>query len=130
MAGFGQSARSRPGTDSKILGIGLIDIGRKDYVSLKAMQTPSPKSLAEAGVTLPKWYLVNILLNKERLMRLSKYIVADAYFATFNFAKGLTDERFHLVNRFRSDAALMYITKAPPTKKRGRPEMYDGKIDV
>lgn len=114
----------------EILDIGLIDINRKDCVSLKAVQTPSPKSLAEAGVTLPKWYLVNILLDKERLMRLSKYIVADAYFATFDFAKGLTDEGFHLVSRFRSDAALMYIHEGPSDKKRGRPKKHDGKTDV
>ena len=114
----------------EILGIGLIDIDRKECVSLKAVQTPSPKSLAACGVSLPKWYLTSILLNKDKLLPLSKYIVADSYFSIFEFVDGLTKEGFHVVSRFRCNAALMYLHDGEPTGKKGRPRKYDGKIDV
>lgn len=114
----------------EILGIGLIDIDCKECLMLKAVQTPSPKSLAECGCSLTKWYLLNILRYKEKLLSISKYIVADAYFATFGFAKGLVDEGFQLVSRFRADAAMMYLYEGPKTGKRGRPKTYDGKVDI
>ena len=113
----------------EILGIGLIDIDLKDCVSLRAVQTPSPKSLAECGLNLPKWYLSSILANKEKLLGLSRYIVADSYFAIFEFVDGLAREGFHIVSRFRSNAALMYLHEGEPTGKKGRPRKYDGKID-
>lgn len=114
----------------EILGIGLIDIDKKECVSLKAIQTPSPKSLAECGVSLTRWYLTSILLNKDKLIQQSKYIVADTYFSSFEFAQGLISEGFHLVSRFRSNASLMYLHNGDRTGKRGRPPKYAGKIDV
>ena len=113
----------------EILGIGLIDIDRKDCLSLKAVQTPSPKSLAECGVSLVSWYLTNILNLSDKLLPQSRHVVADAYFSVHDFANGLEENGFHLVSRFRSDAALMYLYNGERTGKRGRPKEYDGKID-
>ena len=113
----------------EILGIGLIDIDRKDCVSVKAVQTPSPKSLAECGVTLVKWYLTCILNLRDKLIQQSRYVVADAYFSVSEFANGLEENGFHLVSRFRSDADMMYLYTGGRTGKKGRPKEYDGKID-
>jgi hypothetical protein len=113
----------------EILGIGLVDIDRKDCLSLKAVQTPSPKSLAECGVSLVSWYLTNILNLRDKLIRQSRHIVADAYFSVHDFADGLEQNGFHLVSRFRSDAALLYLYNGERTGKRGRPKLYDGKIN-
>ena len=98
-------------------------------MSLKAVQTPSPKSLAECGVTLVKWYLTCILNLSDKLIRQSRYVVADAYFSVSEFANGLEEFGFHLVSRFRSDAAMMYLYTGGRTGKKGRPKEYDGKID-
>ena len=113
----------------EILGIGLIDIDRRDCMSIKAVQTPSPKSLAECGVSLVKWYLISILNLRDKLIQQSRYVVADAYFSVFEFANGLEEHGFHLVSRFRSDADMMYLYTGERTGKRGRPKEYDGKID-
>ncbi len=113
----------------EILGIGLIDIDRKDCVSLRAVQTPSPKSLAECGLSLLKWYLACILANKERFLELSRYVVADSYFSVFEFVDGLAKAGFHVVSRFRSNADMRYLYNGAPTGKKGRPKTYDGKID-
>lgn len=45
------------------------------------------------------------------------------------FANGLEEFGFHLVSRFRSDAAMMYLYTGGHTGKKGRPKEYDGKID-
>ena len=66
---------------------------------------------------------------KDRLLTISKYLVADAFFAKKTFVLPLLDEGFHVVCRMRNDAALWYPTAEPPTWKRGRPRLYDGKID-
>ena len=113
----------------EILGIGLIDIDSRECVSLKAVQTPAPKSLAECGLSLPKWYLSCILANKERLMELSRYVVADSYFSIFEFVEGLAKEGFHVISRFRSNADLRHLYSGERTGKKGRPRKYDGKVD-
>ena len=43
---------------------------------------------------------------------------------------GLKEMDFHLVSRFRDDAVLFYPTLEKPTGKKGRPKLYDGKIDM
>ena len=113
----------------EILGIGLIDIDKKDYLSVKAVQTPSPKSLAECGLTMVKWYLTCVLNLRDKLIPYSRYVVADAYFAVYDFVSGLVEHGFHMVGRLRSDADMMYLYGGGPTGKRGRPRAYDGKID-
>ena len=113
----------------EILGIGLIDIDKKDCLSLKAVQTPSPKSLAGCGVSLVSWYLTSILNLRDKLIQQTRYIVAGAYFSVHDFANSLEENGFLLVSRFRSDAALMYLHSGERTGRRGRPKLYDGKIN-
>jgi hypothetical protein len=67
---------------------------------------------------------------REKLHRASRHVVADAYFAKNNFVMGLQEMKFDLVSRFRDDAALYYPTLQKPTGKKGRPKLYDGKIDL
>lgn len=67
---------------------------------------------------------------QDKLHRASRYVVDDAYFAKDNFVTGLEEMKFDLVSRFRDDAALIYATLQKPTAKKGRPKLYDGKIDM
>ena len=73
------------------------------------------------------WGEINM---QEKLHRASPYVFADAYFSKANFAAGLKEMDFHLISRFRDDAALYYPTLQKPTGKKGRPKLYDGKIDM
>ncbi len=96
---------------------------------LKAGQTPNAENLQKKNYTLIDWYLHVLDGMKDRLLTISKYVVADAYFAKSAFAQGVTDLGFHLVSRLRDDANLMYIYNGKPTGKRGRPKVYGEKID-
>ena len=101
----------------------------KDCIMLKAGQTPNAENLQKKNYTLIDWYLHVLDGMKDRLLTISKYVVADAYFAKSTFAQGVTDLGFHLVSRLRDDANLMYIYNGKPTGKRGRPKVYGEKID-
>jgi hypothetical protein len=113
----------------EILGVGAIDIDKRDCVMLKAEQTPDTITLDNVGCTLIDWYLKVLERIKDRLLEVSNYVVADAYFSKATFAKGLDSMGFHLVSRLRDDANLMYIHDGQPTGKRGRPKVHGDKID-
>ena len=114
----------------EILGVGLIDVDNKDYINLQAVQTPDRQTLESRDANLIDWYLLVLKSMQEKLHRASRHVVADAYFAKNNFVTGLQEMKFDLVSRFRDDAALYYPTLQKPTGKKGRPKLYDGKIDI
>ncbi|WP_298073137.1 transposase [uncultured Bacteroides sp.] len=95
----------------------------------KAEQTPNAENLQGKNYTLTDWYLHVFKGRKDRPLAISKYVVADAYFAKATFVQEIAELRFHLVSRLRDDANLMYIYKGRPTGKRGRPKIYGEKID-
>lgn len=64
----------------EILGVGLVDADNKDCVSLYAVQSPDSKTLHTTKWTLVDWYLYAIEKQKELLLRLTSYVVADAWF--------------------------------------------------
>ena len=115
--------------DLDILGIGIIYIDMKDRLMLKAEQTPNAGNLQKKNYTLIDWYLHVLEGIKDRLLTISKYVVADAYSAKATFAQGLMDIGLHLVSRLRNDANLIYIYNGKPTGKRERPKVYGEKID-
>ena len=114
----------------EILGVGLIDVDNKDCINLQAVQTPDRQTLESRDANLIDWYLLVLESMQEKLHRASRHVVADAYFAKNNFVTGLQEMKFDLVSRFRDDAALYYPTLQKPTGKKGRPKLYDGKIDM
>jgi len=113
----------------EILGVGLIDIDKKDCINLKACQTPDSITLENRNATLIDWYTLIIQSMKDEILPITKYIVADSYFSKYNFSKGIQKLGFQLISRFRDDAVLFYPTQEKSTGKRGRPKKYDGKID-
>ncbi|WP_352422200.1 transposase, partial [Proteiniphilum sp.] len=99
-------------------------------ISLQAVQTPDSQTLESRDSNLIDWYLQVLGSKKEQLLRASRHVVADAYFSKSTFVEGLHNMGFALVSRFRSDAVLLYPTLQKPTGKRGRPKLYDGRIDM
>ena len=47
-----------------------------------------------------------------------------------NFVYGAFEMGFHVISRFRDDAYFRYLITEEPTGKRGRPKLYDGKIEM
>ena len=112
----------------EIFGVGVIDVENHDCMTLSAPQTPDAKSLEEMDYNLVEWYCQNLIILKEKLQKISRLVVADAFFSKETFVNPLK-EGFHVISRFRNDAVLFYPTLQKPTGKRGHPKWYDGKVD-
>lgn len=113
----------------EILGIGVIDVTNKECMTLTALQTPDTKTLESMDYNLVDWYRENLIILKDRLQAISRYVAADAFFSKETFITPLVKEGYHVVSRFRSDAVLFYPTREERTGRRGHPRWYDGKID-
>lgn len=60
--------------------------------------------------------------RKEILLRLTRYVVADAYFSKSTFVDGALEMGFHVISRFRDDAYFRYLTKEQSSDSKGRPK--------
>lgn len=114
----------------EISGIGIIDMDLHTCFHLEAVQTPPTKTLEQIKWTLIDWYLHVLRTRKELLQQLTNYVVADAYFSKSTFVDGALEMGFHIISRLRDDAYFRYLTKDKPTGGKGRPKLYDEKIDM
>ena len=113
----------------EILGIGLIDADIKDCMMLRAVQTLNSRELKALEMTLNQWYISVLNRYRDRLLKITDTLVADAAFSVRPFVDALLGIGFQLVSRLRNDAVLYYLYEGAPTGKRGRRRVYDGKID-
>ena len=88
-------------------------------MTLSAIQPPDTKSLEEMDYNLVDWYCQNLIILKENLQKISRLIVADAFFSKETFVNPLHKEGVHVISRLRNDAVLFYPTLQKPTGKRG-----------
>lgn len=114
----------------EISGIGVIDLDLHTCLHLEAVQTPAPSALETVNWTLVDWYLHVLRVRKESLLKITPYVVADAYFSKATFVNDATGMGFHVISRLRDDACLRYLTTQLPSGGRGRPRQFDGKIDT
>ena len=94
-------------------------------------QTPN-KAYLEKQVedyNLVDWYLDVLRKYKDKLLGITRYVVADAWFSKVKFVNDACLMGFHVVSRLRDDAALWYSYNGVRTGKRGRPRIKGEKID-
>lgn len=111
--------------------LSVIDIDFHTAYHLDVVQTPSAAEREAKGILLTDHYAQAILWSKPLLQGMSPYIALDAWFAKAPFIDRLLQESgLHIISRLRSDADLLYLYQGPPSKGRGAPRKYDGKMDV
>ena len=86
-------------------GLAVLDLTRKTAFHLFGFQTVDLQD-DEKLITL---YVRKLMEKKEELLKISKYMVADAYFSKITFVKPFVENGFHIVSRLRDDADLQYI---------------------
>lgn len=109
----------------EIGGIAAIDIDNHTAFHLEAVQTPSDLQ----STSLLDYYASTLVDRKQQLLSISKYLVADAYFSKHSFVSKLCENGFQVVSRLRDDANLEYKYNGSPKSGRGRPKLYDGKVN-
>ena len=119
----GCAGRSKWGLE--FCGLAVLDLTRQTAFHLNGFQTIDLKD----EESLLQFYCRKLLEQKNALLSISQYIVADAYFSKLNFVNPLRLSGFHVVSRLRDDADLQYVFSGKQHKGRGRKKKYDGKID-
>ena len=113
----------------KILGVGLIDVDNKDFMSLFAVRLSNPKTLNTAKWILVDWCLYAIERKEICTTETNSLCCCGCVVCKVFFCQGIKRMGFHLISRFRDDVCLMYPTNVPRTGKRGSPKKFDGKVD-
>ncbi len=124
----------------EILGFAVVDADSNDAIFMCAKQTRTDKVDKGKRPDCLKWckgnnslieqYLKAIHSNKTEFLKTSDLFVADAFFSVYPFVEGLATMGFNIVSRLRDKACLRYLYQGEKTGKRGRPILYDGKIDL
>ena len=112
----------------EIMGIGLLDVANNKCMMLRAHQTIGNSALKMRNKTLVEYYISVMKRYSKKMLSITDIVVADAFFSTSTFEKGISELGFYLVSRFRDNACLHYIPKKE--KRRGRPRVKGDKIDL
>ena len=115
----------------EIGGIAIGDVVNHTAFHYEALQTPNADSLKNLDKSLLAHYADLIIERQNELLKFSSLLVVDAYFSKCAYVdKILKNIPFDIISRLRDDAVLYYVYQGKPTGKRGRPQIYDGKVDV
>jgi hypothetical protein len=95
-----------------------------------AKQTPSVASLQKKGKTLVDHYVSVIKKHLKEILSLTRYLVVDGYFAKKEFIQPLVEKGLHLITKMRQDANLRYRYTGERKGGKGRPKLYNGKVEV
>jgi Transposase DDE domain len=110
--------------------LSIIDVTAATALSVEAVQTPAHEILQAKQLNLTSHYVSIINKRMDALKAMGvKYLVADGYFMKHNFIDPLAKEGLHIITKMRPDADLRYLYNGPKASKRGRPKLYDGKVD-
>ena len=109
----------------EILGIGIVDIDSRDCMMLCAEQTPDKAYLEKQGEEYNQvdWYLDVLRKYKDKLLDITRYVVADAWFSKAKFVGEACLPGFHVISRLRDDAALWYSHDGVRTGNGGCPRI-------
>lgn len=101
-----------------------------DLTQWTAMHLYARQTVPEKGQRLMDFYISLLKELSGKLLKISRVLCVDAYFSKHDYVAAAINCGFTLVSRLRSDAVLYYLYTGQKTGKRGRPKIYDGKVDI
>lgn len=132
IARYWSGAAGQAKSGLEITAIAAIDFTTKHTIMLGAEQTLPDKDGKK--LSMNEFYIQTIKDNKDKLQKISKTLVADAFFARNPFADAVVDLGFTFVSRFASNSVLKYLPNeqwlAKRGVKRGKKPKYAGKVNV
>ena len=109
--------------------LSIIDVAAGTAMSLEAVQTPAKEVLKAKNLNQVGHYVSVIKKQLPTLKTMVKYLTADGYFMKHDFIAPLLKEELHIITKMRPDADLRYTYNGTKHNRRGRPKLYDGKVD-
>ena len=112
----------------EIGGFSVVDIVNHTALHLVAEQTLAQK-VQQIGSLLA--YYGDLVFEKAaELLKISDFLVCDAYFSRNPFVDKVRQSGLHLITRLRDDAAMRYPSLGPHKEGRDRDKTFAGKVDV
>jgi hypothetical protein len=112
--------------------LAVVDVDNGTAFSLEAIQTPLiPKGSNHEESSID--HHLRVILNRavEAKKLNIEYLAVDGYFAKEKFVNGIIgNSNLHVICKFRQDANLRYAYNGPKQTGKGRPKMYNGKVDT
>lgn len=131
--GVGQFWSGVAGRALKGLEVGclcFVDVAAGTALHALARQSPSRAALHRKGKTLVDHYVSVVKKHLRQILTLTRYLVVDGYFAKKEFIQPLVEKDLHIITKMRQDANLRYLYTAERKGGKGRPKLYDSKVDV
>lgn len=119
----GVASQHKPGLE--IGGFAAVDLQHWTGMHLLACQTPTDQQ-----ISLMQHYINLLKTHANSLQQISTKLCVDAYFSKKNYVDAALQAGFQIVSRLRSDVVLRYLYQGAKTRKRGRPKVYAGKVDL
>lgn len=109
----------------------VVDLTQKGAYVAAVAQTPATPELKkeDAEKTRLDFAVQQVQTVRPHLAADIEYVAADGAFANKKYADGVVKAGLHLVTKLRNDANMRFRFTGPRTGKRGRPKVYDGKVD-
>ncbi|MCU7552485.1 transposase [Chitinophagaceae bacterium LB-8] len=108
----------------------FVDVEAGTALHALAEQTPPQQILKQKGQTLVSHYVGVVKKHLNKILKVSRYLAADGYFMKREFICPLLQKGLHLITKARRDANFRYLYKGPHKQTRGRPKLYEGKVDT
>jgi len=110
--------------------LGFVDVKSNTALHGIAVQTPSAQTLKLSGKTLVHHYVGVIEKYISDIKAVTRYLAVDGYFMKKEFIHPLQQQGLHIITKARHDANLMYLYKGKSRPGKGRPKIYDGKVNT
>ncbi len=125
----GCAGRAERGLEVSTLAV--VDVTANCAYTLAVTQTPAQQELTKADKELSRvdFYLAQLREHRPLLPNSVKYLAADGFYAKQKYVDGVRACDLHLITKLRVDANLRYLYAGPHLKRRGRPKLYDGKVN-
>jgi hypothetical protein len=104
-----------------------------DVVNHSAMHLVAEQTLAEETQqhgSLLEYYGSLVERHADMLLKISKFLVADAYFSRKPFVDKVCECHLQLITRLRDDAVMYYPYLGPQREGRGRHKKFAARVDV
>lgn len=111
--------------------LALVDLTQKGAYVVAVEQTPTAAQLKKSGAESTRLDLAlrQIQTAQPHLPTPLNYVAADGYYAKKKYVDGVVELGLHVVTKLRNDADMRFRYVGKTTGQRGRPKVYDGKVD-
>lgn len=128
---FYNGCASRVERGQEISTLAVVDLTQKGAYVAAVEQTPATAELKKDGAeqTRIDLALQQVKSAQPHLPAQVRYVSADGYYAKKKYVDGVVELGLEAVTKLRNDANMRFRYTGARTGQRGRPKVYDGKVD-